>query len=603
MMNMKRLHLLLGTLALLAVSARADVIGTTSSTVVRANVTDSDLILRVNDGGVAKDAVKITGSTGLVTLGASGDTAGVTANGAVSSTVGFRSGLGSSSAAAYAITGDLDTGMYSSQDGVIDLTANGTQTLTVSAGAAYVNGVLYNGAGAALSPSISFTGDGNTGLYNSTTDTLAVATNGVLRLDIDTTDVVSTLPFRGQDGSAGAPAVAFSGDTDTGIYRSAMNTVGLSAGGTLRGSINATALTTTVPVYSVDGDIGGGTYAGVAFASDPDTGISRVSSDTLGLVAGGTIRAFVDSNGLGFNSGDQVQADTASAAAPGVSFNGDLDTGFFHPSANQIGFSTSGTNRMTLTTTALNSDVGHFGPDGTASAPTYGFSDDPNTGIYSAANDNITFTTGGAEIAEMDASTFRVAGKIGANATATSYLHTVLDTFSSANGFGLRIQDTDTAATATNVLANLDYAADDNVNGAYFITLTDSDGMPGWAISTGANTVSWASASDGRLKKNVRPMADGLERLRRIKPVYFNWISDDAPGEGYIAQELREVVPEAVTGDPNGDVHTAPMGVEAGKVTPVLTAAMQELLAKVEALEARAAASEAEFAAYKAAHP
>ncbi|MFQ5598900.1 MAG: tail fiber domain-containing protein [Nitrospiria bacterium] len=64
----------------------------------------------------------------------------------------------------------------------------------------------------------------------------------------------------------------------------------------------------------------------------------------------------------------------------------------------------------------------------------------------------------------------------------------------------------------------------------------------------------------------------------------------EAPGKeriGFLAQELQTVFPQAVSEDPEGDVKEKPMGVDYGRVTPVLVSGIQELIAENEALEER----------------
>jgi len=113
---------------------------------------------------------------------------------------------------------------------------------------------------------------------------------------------------------------------------------------------------------------------------------------------------------------------------------------------------------------------------------------------------------------------------------------------------------------------------------------------------TTTNAVHYNTSSDYRLKENVAPIADGLQRTLQLKPVSFDWIDSSESSEGFIAHEVAEVFPHAVSGikddiDENGQPKY--QGVDYGKITPILTAAIKELNAKVEALEARVLALEA----------
>ena len=105
------------------------------------------------------------------------------------------------------------------------------------------------------------------------------------------------------------------------------------------------------------------------------------------------------------------------------------------------------------------------------------------------------------------------------------------------------------------------------------------------------------SASDYRLKENVVAISDGITRLKQLSPSRFNFIEEpDTTVDGFIAHEVQAVVPEAVTGTHNevdADGNPVMQGMDYGKVTPLLTAALQEAIAKIETLEAKVAALEA----------
>jgi len=111
---------------------------------------------------------------------------------------------------------------------IVDVTANETKKIT------YGDLLINVPLGSATSPSISFSGDQNTGIFSSAADTLNLSTNGVSRIALSTSALASTLPFRGQNGSATAPAISFSGDNNTGIYNITADTLGITTNGTER---------------------------------------------------------------------------------------------------------------------------------------------------------------------------------------------------------------------------------------------------------------------------------------------------------------------------------------------------------------------------------
>ena len=115
-------------------------------------------------------------------------------------------------------------------------------------------------------------------------------------------------------------------------------------------------------------------------------------------------------------------------------------------------------------------------------------------------------------------------------------------------------------------------------------------------IGATQSIVSYNSASDYRLKKNVAPLAAGLANINALTPVTYDWTNSDESGEGFLAHELQAVIPYAVTGEKdavNADGSIKPQGVDYSKIVVHLVAAIQELSAKNDALEARLAALEA----------
>ena len=111
------------------------------------------------------------------------------------------------------------------------------------------------------------------------------------------------------------------------------------------------------------------------------------------------------------------------------------------------------------------------------------------------------------------------------------------------------------------------------------------------SISVTASSTAYNTSSDYRLKENVVPMEGALDRVDALKPSRFNFIADaDKTVDGFLAHEVAEVVPEAVSGEKDAvDEEGNPVyqGVDYSKVVPVLTAAIQELSAKIKELESK----------------
>ena len=112
------------------------------------------------------------------------------------------------------------------------------------------------------------------------------------------------------------------------------------------------------------------------------------------------------------------------------------------------------------------------------------------------------------------------------------------------------------------------------------------------SITTNGSGVTYYSASDYRLKENVKTIPDALSTVQAINPVLYTWIGNAEAGEeaGFIAHELQSVIPSLVNGGKDAvldDGRIKSQQVDYAKLTPYLVAAIQELAAKVVALESK----------------
>ena len=105
-------------------------------------------------------------------------------------------------------------------------------------------------------------------------------------------------------------------------------------------------------------------------------------------------------------------------------------------------------------------------------------------------------------------------------------------------------------------------------------------------IYIGSSTTTYATSSDYRLKEDIAPMTGALAKVSALKPVTYKWKVDGSSSEGFIAHELAEVVPDCVTGEKDAvDAEGKPVyqGIDTSFLVATLTAALQELNAKVDA--------------------
>ena len=115
----------------------------------------------------------------------------------------------------------------------------------------------------------------------------------------------------------------------------------------------------------------------------------------------------------------------------------------------------------------------------------------------------------------------------------------------------------------------------------------------GGILSNSTNTgVIFTTSSDYRLKTNLERLTGALDRLAALPVHRFNWIGhmSSPKVDGFLAHEAQAVVPECVTGTKDEvDAEGKPIhqGIDQSKLVPLLVAAVQELSARVAALEAR----------------
>ena len=143
------------------------------------------------------------------------------------------------------------------------------------------------------------------------------------------------------------------------------------------------------------------------------------------------------------------------------------------------------------------------------------------------------------------------------------------------------------------------------------ITKFDKDGSTVGTISVTGSATAYNTSSDYRLKENVDYTWDATTRLKQLKPARFNFIADaDRTVDGFLAHEVSSIVPEAITGTKDamtteilyvegdelpegvsiGDVKEASVpdyqGIDQSKLVPLLVKTIQELEARITALEA-----------------
>jgi len=130
------------------------------------------------------------------------------------------------------------------------------------------------------------------------------------------------------------------------------------------------------------------------------------------------------------------------------------------------------------------------------------------------------------------------------------------------------------------------------------IEFLDNDADAVGSVRSNGTSTGYNTSSDYRLKENEVLISDGITRLKTLKPYRFNFKKDpDTTVDGFFAHEVT-AVPEAIAGEKDGK---AMQGMDYGRITPLLTAALQEAITKIETLETEMNTLKTKVAALEAA--
>jgi len=289
-------------------------------------------------------------------------------------------------------------------------------------------------------------------------------------------------------------------------------------------------------------------------------------------------------------SGTNGLSDVDGTAATPAIRGTDANTGIFFPAADTIAFSEGGTEAMRIDSSG-NVGIGTSSPQ--ASAKLHVFA----TGDYT--DEGAPFTLGSSSTNGMrlyagvnNTSDYAYIGSV---ESGTAYRNLVLQ----PNGGNLLVGTTTAISTGRFVLKA---PATTNLgewrvttNGYAMIMYNASDTQVGF-ISINASTTTYNTGSDYRLKENIAPMTGALAKVAQLKPCTYTWKATGKDGQGFIAHELSEVVPDAVSGEKDAvDEKGNPryQGVDTSFLVATLTAAIQEQQALITTLTDRITALEA----------
>jgi hypothetical protein len=347
------------------------------------------------------------------------------------------------------------------------------------------------------------------------------------------------------------------------------------------GAVQPTNLSTQGPYWDGSGNVGIGTSSPTVYGTYKTLEVRGTGGGLLQIGTGATTAAYIyqDGTNSGFTniSNGILAFGTNNTERMRIDSSGNVGIGTSSPATKlQVTNSTASDTEVRITNgqDANNVSIGKQG------SSAFGQTAAGNGFLYTASDWSmmsnggaIKFATGGStERARIDAS-----GRVKINTTGAydNDRLTVAYTYGADGG-------------------GIDLVAD-NTSAFTAIHFRNPNGIVG-SVYTNGSATTYGTTSDYRLKNSVAPLNSGIATVAALKPVTYKWNADNSDGEGFIAHELQEVIPHAVTGEKdavNDDGSIKPQGVDYSKIVVHIVAAIQELSAKNDALEARLAALEA----------
>ena len=466
-----------------------------------------------------------------------------------------------------------------------------------------VSSVATFGAGTVSAPSITTTGDTNTGMFFPAADTIAFTEGGVESMRIDSSGNVGI----GTTSPSGKLGIAFDNATiRIGQANSTDRNINIRANTGYNASMTFTeeAVSDRWTIGTKSGSNGFIFATGSTLALG--TELMRIDSSgnlAIGLSAASTK---LDVNGIGrfrraIETTQYTEIDTGGGLSNITAVNGASST--FQSIAFNSGNNASTTERMRIDSSG---NVG-IGTTSQFASSSLTLQKDQNASTrLSIKNDTNGSSTGAAVVLNAFGNSWVVeCGGISKNSNALTF---AIDATASPPSEKMRIDSS--GIVRINNTSNATYSAQLNtqftssLNCGLYLKVTNTSSSQSMiifgntnndavgAINTSGSSTSYVTSSDYRLKENIAPMTGALAKVQALKPCTYTWKLDGSSGQGFIAHELQAIVPECVTGEKdalNKQGKPEYQGIDTSFLVATLTAAIQELNAKVEAQAVRIA--------------
>jgi hypothetical protein len=362
-------------------------------------------------------------------------------------------------------------------------------------------------------------------------------------------------------GSASTPSLFASGDTNTGIFFPAADTIGFAEGGAEAMRIDS------------DGDVGIGT-ATPGYKLDVQSSASSGAPLLANFqAAGGDVQVYIQNGTVK----TQINADATNSASIIGSFSN-------HP----LSLRTNNTERMRIDSSG-NVGIG-------TSSPSYKLEVRSTMAVLDGSA-NIGFYVNNTNFTQVW-QTFQSPNDLLIKTTAAKYI-----AFLPNNTEAMRID-----SSGNVIVGGTSTSSDESTyqGGGVFVSRRASSagtthanflngGSTVGSITSNTTATFYNTTSDYRLKENATPVTTGLQTIAALNPVNFNWVSNRIADTGFLAHEFQSVIPNCVMGTKDAiDANGNPVyqQIDRSGAIPFLVAAIQEQQALITALTARITALE-----------